>query len=283
MKIKKIAGNKSLASIDIILTTSVVALFFVVIFLSVNYSRAATIGEQFTSGNSVTIGSIVSLDAENQDEVKLSNTDNANYILGVAVDPNSNALNFEKYNGGVSVAFNGEVQVFVSDINGLIQKGDFVSASWLEGVGMKSLGNDRQRLLGVALEDYSAEEAKYYGAVNTPEGDKNVSVDSILLRILDKEGFSTSTDKKDGLEGVISRIAGKNVSFARVLAGSIVFVVCLGVAGVFIVSAIKNSFISIGRNPLSSNSILKSLVHVSGLSVSVILVGAALSYVVLVV
>lgn len=101
------------------------------------------------------------------------------------------------------------------------------------------------------------EEAKYYGSVDTPEGSKDVSVDSIFLRILDKEGFSTSTENKDGLEGVISRIAGKNVSFARVLAGSLVFVVCLGLAGVFIVSAIKNSFISIGRNPLSSNSILK--------------------------
>lgn len=122
MKIKKLAGNISLASIDIILTTLVVAFLFISIIISVKHSTAATIGEQFSSGNYISVGSIISLDAENQDEVRLSTTDNANYILGVAVDPDSNALNFEKYNDGVSVAFSGEVQVFVSDVNGLIKK-----------------------------------------------------------------------------------------------------------------------------------------------------------------
>ncbi len=40
-----------------------------------------------------------------------------------------------------------------------IKAGDFVGASWLEGIGMKAINQDQQKLAGVALESFDESES----------------------------------------------------------------------------------------------------------------------------
>ena len=63
---------------------------------------------------------------------------------------------------------------------------------------------------------------------------------------------------------------------------SAVFFISLAVAAMFVVSSIKGSFVSIGRNPMASASIHKGMVRVAILAVTIIVTGAVVSYTVLV-
>lgn len=260
------------------------AVFLLFLISSTNLVGAVgLVGEEFIAGDKLVIGSIVSIDKDNPESIELSHIDNSEYLLGVVVDGAENSVTFSKENSQTTVALSGEVDVFVNDANGEVKAGDFVGASWLEGVGMKSLDANKQKLLGIAVEDYDSKSAKIYGEIDTTEGSKTVSIDAVKIRLFDKEGFAETVDSRGGLEELLSNVAGKQISYAKVLASSILFIVTLLVSGMFIVSSIRGSFISIGRNPMASATIYKSLLHVSGLSVLVLIVGTALTYVVLVI
>lgn len=261
-------------------TTALLLVFFV---FSLPAIASTTISEEFSTKESFTAGSLVSINREDPSSVELATIGNGAYLFGVVIAQDEGSVTFSKNNASTTVALTGEVQVFVSDANGEVKKGDFVGASWLEGVGMKSLETDKQKLLGVALEDFDASRAKNYGDIDTSTGEQNIHIDVITVRLFDKEGMVKSDSSASGLEKVLNGVAGKQVSLAKVLASSILFLITLIVAGMFIMSSIRGSFISIGRNPMASASIYKSLLHVSGLSVLVLIIGTALTYVVLVV
>lgn len=246
-------------------------------------ASSSTISEEFSTDKSFPIGSVVSINRENPSSVELGTIGNGAYLFGVVVNQNNGSVTFSKQDSSTTVALSGEVQVLVSDANGEIKKGDFIGASWLEGVGMKSLESDRQKLVGVALEDFSRSSAKPYGEIQTYTGDKDISVAVLKVRLFDKEGMVKEGATATGLERIFNGVAGKQVSMAKILASAVLFIVTLIVASMFIVSSIRGSFISIGRNPMASASIYRSLLHVSGLSVLVLIIGTALTYVVLVV
>ena len=260
-----------------------IAVLLLVFFVFPSFANASTISEEFKSSDSYPVGSMVGIDKEDPSSVELATLGNGAYLFGVVISEGEGSVTFSKVNASTTVALAGEVQVFVSNANGDVKKGDFIGASWLEGVGMKSLESDKQKLLGVALEDYDTSSAKAYGEIDTTNGDIDVRIDVLKVRLFDKEGMVKSESSASGLEKMLNGVAGKQVSLAKVLASSILFLITLIVAGMFIMSSIRGSFISIGRNPMASASIYKSLLHVSGLSVLVLIIGTALTYVVLVI
>lgn len=258
-----------------------VFLSFCGLFCYTPKSRAATIAEEFTSSSSIKIGSLVSLMKDDPKQVELSTIAGNEHLLGVVAESSDSSVTYAKNGSKVSVALSGEVKAFVSDANGIVAKGDFVGASWLEGVGMKSDTGDEQKLLGVALEDYDPDSAQEYGEIETPDGPKTISIDTINVRLFEKNSSEITAATSSGLEGLLSQIAGKNVSLAKIIVCLVIFLMSVLVSGFFVSSSIRGSFISIGRNPLASSSIYHSLLHVTSVSVIIILIGTALSYVVL--
>jgi hypothetical protein len=256
------------------------------IFGSVTVVQASTIGEEFVTLDSLQNGLIVSINPEQPDSIGLASLGTGQYSLGIINDTQSNVITFAKDNATVSVALSGEVLVYVSDANGEIKIGDFVGVSWLEGIGMKALTNQDQKLLGVALEDFDSTQATDYGAIETNNGNKDVAVDIIKVRLFDKEGSVdaiNSSSQVTGLENFANSIAGKSVNPIRILAGALIFIMGIALAGFFAYSSIRGSFISVGRNPMASDSIYRNLTQVSMISVAALVIGAALAYVVLVV
>ena len=244
-------------------------------------ASASTLSEEFSSETELKTGSLVSLKKDSPKQVELSSIDKNQYLLGVVTESDNSSVNYVKQSSQVSVALSGEVKVFVTDANGVISKGDFIGASWLEGVGMKSNTDEKQKLLGVALEDYDSSNSNQYGEIDTPEGKKNVTVNFLNVRLFERDNSEEVVTKSNGIEGLLSKIAGKDVSLAKIIFCLLVFLVSILVSGFFVSSSIKGSFISIGRNPLASPSIYRSLIHVTSISVVIILIGTALSYVVL--
>ena len=248
-------------------------------------TSAATVGEEFVADKQFEKGSIVSLSQDNPETVELSTISNSEYLIGVVNETSNNVVTYAKGSQGfkISVSLAGETEVFVNNANGQIKKGDFVGASWLEGVGMKAITSDKQKLLGVALNDFDLESANEYGEIDTPDGKMSVKVGTITVRLFEKEGSEDLLLKKGGFEGFLTNLAGKEISFAKIMAGSIIFLMSVVVAGFFASSSIRGSFISIGRNPMASSSIYRNLLHVTMVSVIVIVIGTSLSYVVLVI
>lgn len=255
-------------------------LFCIIFLFTPVKSRAGTLGEDFSSDKNLKIGSLVSLKKDTPKEVELSNVENSEYLLGVVTNSQENSVSYSKDSAEVSIALSGEVEVFATDVNGQISKGDFIGASWLEGVGMKADFTSEQKLLGVAMEDYDIKTAKEYGEIDTPSGKKEATVQSLKVRLFERDNSQT-TSSMSSVEKILSRIAGKNVSVIKIAVCLVIFLIGIVTAGFFVSSSIKGSFISIGRNPLASSSIYRSLVHVTTMSVAIILIGAALAYVVL--
>lgn len=256
----------------------------VVILASAGFSSsvvAATVGEEFVVSDAYSEGFMVSIKKDSPEDIELTSLNNGEYFVGVVNNSENNSVTYSRSGSSVSVSLLGEVRVFVSDVNGVIEKGDLVGASWLEGVGMKVEGVSDQTVVGVALESFDPSSAKEYGEIDTPDGKKSIAISSILVRLSDKDATSGTESDAGGLYGFADSIAGKNVSVFRALIASLVFLICLALAGFFVSSSIRGSFISLGRNPRASSAIYKGLLRTTLAALAVILLGAAVAYAVL--
>lgn len=256
--------------------------FFAVFVLSSSISYASWTGEEFYSSSELKAGSIVLISSDKPDSITLAGYFDSDTTIGVVAEQGSGLVNYSREGATNSVALDGEVDVFVSDLSGIIKKGDLISLSWLTGVGMRYEGASSSRVIGIALQDFNQQSASVYGEVDTPNGAKSVSVTSIRMRIVRQEALVPS-DTDNGLVGALSSAIGKKLTAEKVLAGVTIFILSLVISGVFVTSSIRGSFISIGRNPLAGATIYRSLFHVSGISIIVMLIGATLAYVVLVI
>ena len=83
------------------------------------------------------------------------------------------------------------------------------------------------------------------------------------------------------LQKVANSVAGKQVSTLPIAIGVIILIITVLVAGVITFTATRSSIISIGRNPLSRNSVLGSLIQAMFLVVAILAVGLAAIFMVL--
>lgn len=248
---------------------------FVLVCNSVPVS-ANTISEGFM-GDDFPRGTVVSVKKNLPGDIELTNLNNSEYLIGVVNNKESSAVIFRNDEDNVSVALSGEVEVFVTDVNGEINRGDFVGASWLAGVGMKANTLERQKLVGIAQDGVA--NWQDYGGIETDSGEKNARIGTVVVRLFDKENIQPESTGS-GVEQAVENIVGQDVSLVRIIIGSLLFAVSLAVASMFIFSSIRGSFISIGRNPLASSSIHKGMTRVAVLAVIIILAGATSAYVV---
>lgn len=246
---------------------------------------AASSAEAYPSDGNLLEGTVVSLSNSDPPKAQLANLNNSQFLIGVIEDNGKSLLTFEKNNASVVVATQGEIAVYVSDLGGRIQPGDFIGASWISGVGMRATALGEQKLLGVALEEFSSENA---GAVKvdniaTNEGEKSTYVGKIAVRLFDKELGLDGRAQPSAIEKLAAKLVGKEVSFTRTVAAAGLFIISVIVAGVFLANAIRSSLISIGRNPLSHSPIFNTLSQIAGVSIGLVLIGAAVAFIVLIV
>jgi len=128
------------------------AFFCMVIFtvlLTVGVHATQQFSQSYATTSQLTIGSIVSIKGNTSDEVLAANNNNVGNMLGVVVNPGNSILSVSSdQKNSVEVATSGVLQVLVSDINGTISNGDQITASPIDGVGMKA--NQNVRVIGIA-------------------------------------------------------------------------------------------------------------------------------------
>lgn len=241
----------------------------------------ASISQGFkTNESGLTAGALVSLMGGSQSAVQASNTDRVNQLIGVIGDkPLIELSNSDKE---AQVVISGTTLTLVSDINGDVKTGDKITASPINGVGMKATTS--ALVVGTAQADLSSISTTSK-TINDKKGQPQiVKIGAIPVQVnvtyyvapQDKNAFLPPF-----LQSLANSVAGKEVSAVRVLIATIVLVFGFLSIAVLLYSSIRSSIISIGRNPLSEGAVRKSLLEVGATSLGILLVMLIAIYLVL--
>jgi hypothetical protein len=260
---------------------SLLATLSVMLFLlTVPPLYASSVTQGFKATSTIPKGAIVSLKQEGSNEIEKSTIDNDRYMIGVVVEGADSLVDVRPKDSDISVAVSGEVDILATNLNGDIESGDLLIASTLAGIAVK----DEPPAPGVKYIAVAASElsgattgAKTVSVELTDGGKKDVKVALIKAKILLGSRQQASKDET-AVESFGRKLTGKAVSAIQLIAATAVFLSVVVLVGVVLYSSIRNSFISLGRNPLSRSSVVASLVKVIVVAVFVLAAGVGVAY-----
>ena len=164
----------------------------------------------------------------------------------------------------------GKAKVRVSSVNGVIKAGDLVTTSEIKGVGQKATENGY--VIGVALEDYDVQDPKKEGTIYV-----TLHLNFGMLSTTVRENLVSSLRK-----GAIAPFSSPLNAFRYLVAALIAILSFVG--GFWFFGRVSSRGVeAIGRNPLARRFILLSVLLNVALTVSVMLLGVALAYIILVI
>lgn len=265
---------KSLFGLSVIVCCSLLA----VIFNSVGAISRGYI----TSDTDLKPGMAAMLDQENSTanslKVTRANSDHSDKFIGIVADADQSSVTIASASQSVYIQTDGEIETFVSDIDGKIVKGDQLAVSSLKGILAKRT-NYSQVIAGVALEDFGSKSSEEH-EINTEEGPMNVKVAKIKIN-LDQKSIVGTNKVDSSLERLGRSISGKEVSEIRVIIALLIFLIVLVAEGGILYGAISSAITSVGRNPLAREIIRKQLIQVVVIAFAVLILGLGAIYMVL--
>jgi hypothetical protein len=221
---------------------------------------------------------IVGLKKDDPRKVEAINSDQVDRIHGVVVGANDTAVLISNEKEKVFVATNGRFPVLVSDQGGDIKVGDYITASAISGVGMKS--NERVAIVvGKSTEAFSSKNGNIVvGTAKIKDSSGKERVVKISRITVDLGIGRNPLQKTDeSLPAALKRaselIAGKPVSPIRVYMSLLILVVSAAIAGSLTYSAVRSGLIAIGRNPLGKRAIIRGMFQVVIIALMVFVAG----------
>lgn len=188
-------------------------------------------------------------------------------MYGVVV-PNSTITLTSSQEKQTLVLRSGEAQVLVSNSNGQIKKGDYITSSNVPGVGQKA--DKSGFVLGRALQDFQEDQE---------------SIKLIWVLVEPRFAYINSTTKANLLEtlrsGALSPLLNPVESLRYILAVLIVastFIIGFSTFG----KTSGRTIEALGRNPLAQGSIKAAMIFNIILAFGIMLIGLALAYLILV-
>ncbi len=211
--------------------------------------------------------------------VERGSSDKPERIIGIATAPNSNFALIGSTKNEIFVQSSGQVIAYVSDLGGVVKKGDLLTISPLKGVLMK-VGGTKTAELATALEDSNPDKAEEIQIDGGSTKSNTTKVNKVLIS-LDRHTFQSTQNDSDTLSRVSRALVGKDVGALRVLVSLLVFALLLVVEGGIVYGAISSSLTSIGRNPLAGKAIKRELIRVLMIAVFILLIGLGVVYTIL--
>jgi len=208
-------------------------------------------------------------------------------MYGVTVDPNT--LLFTISGAGlrneVYVATSGTYNVLVSNQAGPIRAGDYLTISAVDGVAMDA-GTTGVTVLGRAAAPFDNTSVDL-GTEQLKRSDG--STQAVRLGLIpvaihighNPDELSTKVDLPKVLQRLGQAIAEKPIGPLRTYLSIGITGASLIIAMVILYSGVRNSLVSIGRNPLSKGSIFRGLITIILSSVLVLTVGLFAVYLLL--
>ena len=258
----------------------------------VNNSNSNSISQaviqSYGAASSIQTGMIVQLTAKTSNQVIPLSQANIASMLGVVVPANVAPVALSPVNSTkqqVYVASTGRYNVLVSNQDGPVIAGEYITISSLNGIGMVADQN-QSIILGQATSNFNGR-SNIVGTVNvtTLSGKKeqvNIGLVSVQLAIKKNPLLNKSIDYVPSfLAKAAITIAAKPVDAARIYLGLFVLLVSTILTAVLLYSGIRSGMIAIGRNPLSRKSIIRSLIQTVAAGIIIFVIGIFAVYLLL--
>lgn len=201
---------------------------------------------------------------------------NSKDVLGVAVAPTSGLIAEVPAGSQIYVEKSGAALAYVSDLNGDIKKGDYLTLSTLKGVLMRA-DNRSVTTVGTALEDFSAASAQSVSATDKDGNPVNVHVAllNINVAIQPPTPVGTAQSTTNFLDKLGLTLTGHKINSLRVLAAIAVFSTLLVIEGEIIYGTVTSSIVAVGRNPLAKKLVGWQSLRGAGIGIAILTLGTA--------
>lgn len=244
------------------------------------HAETAAIAQGFqTIETNLAAGALMSFKPDSPNMVELANTDRVNQLVGIVgekplVELTTNTKEVRVITSGVAPAL-------VSNINGDIKTGDKITASPIDGVGMKATSNSQ--IIGTAQASLDTSRAVSQAITDKNGKTQSVKIGQVAMQV-NVTYYSSDTAQTfvpAFLQALANSVAGREVSAVRVLIAALVLLLGFVSIAVLLYSSVRSSIISIGRNPLSEAAVHKSLIEVGLITIGILLVMVIAVYLVL--
>ena len=260
-------------------------LLLVVLLLPANL-LATDISTGYKATEALPSGTLVSVKPTNPEEIEPATPDNINHLLGVVVREAETLLAVSGNGSNTQVSTSGLASVWVSDLAGPIKRGDAITASRLNGIGVKATAE--VRILGIAQTNFdtsNSQNIERTETINNPEsGAQSINIGRIPVLLQVGKNLQAQTDLAflpDFLNQTANTIAGESVAPIRILGGLILIILAFLTDIILLYGAVSSAIISLGRNPLSKGSVYRGLVQVALISVAILLTATLASYIII--
>lgn len=245
-------------------------------------SSAAAIAQGYTTDDTgLQTGMIVALSANSSDSKKVerASVDTSQQVVGVVTSTDGTLLTVASGNSKIIVENEGQVDAYVSDINGTPKRGDLLTASPFKGIMMKASENPSS-VLAIASTNFTDAKTESY-SIQDKNGTKTTQIAKIKVN-LNRQGANNAPVASDSTLARIGRaIVGKDVGEIRVVIGLVVFIIVLIAEGSILYGAISSAITALGRNPLAKRVIKQELVRVVVIALFVLAFGLGTIYAIL--
>lgn len=225
------------------------------------------VAESYRTNKALQPGMVVKLDDKSQSSVTPATYNESKKMLGVTVAPSDTpvSLSSGSTDQQAYVVTSGRYNVLVSDQNGTIEPGDYISISSVDGIAMKA-ESGQDTVLGRAAVSFDGKS----GVISTTsltlrDGRRTqAAIGSIAVDVAIRANpnFSGSGGVPTFVQNFAVNIVGKPVSAAQLYGSLVVLLLGLGIVSVLIYSGIQTSMSAIGRNPLAKQSIMHNMLQV---------------------
>lgn len=263
-------------------------IIFLVAVLSTTFASvlvaAGAVTQGFKAKTALPNGSVVSLSEKSSDTVEKTTLNNEKSLVGVAATEQDALVDLQPAGSEIRVAVSGDTSLLVTDLNGDIKPGDQLVVSPLSGITMKFSDDlTNIKIVATAGEAFGKNSAQVK-QIEVEQSDgtkKTVYVGRISAQLLLSERSQESKQNKNILETVGEKLTGKPTNPVRLIASTIVAVSTFALAGLILNGSVKGSFISLGRNPLSKDSIVSGLFRAALLAIVIVAMGLTFAYLIL--
>jgi hypothetical protein len=247
-------------------------------------ASATSIAQGFvTSDTDLVVGMAASLSIESTSKTQnviRSGTSNKAKFVGIITTKNANLLTLTNNSSTVVVATSGDAFAFVTDINGVVKKGDNLSVSPIKGLLMKSENNEVS-VVGSALEDAAGKTSTKQNIDVSGDKKQEISVTSLRLEVNPHNIAGGDAKNQSFLRILGQNVAGKQVSDWQAIIALVVFLLLLVVEGSLIYGSVHSSITALGRNPMARDAVYRQLAQVLLAVLAVLAFGVAIIYLVL--
>lgn len=241
-------------------------------------AAAQSVTQSYVADGTIQQGMIVMLDPKDSSKVQAVPNDLDTKMYGVAIAPSESVITLTGSGSGnlVYVGKTGTYGVLVSDQNGPIAIGDYITVSAIAGIGMKA-DNTQTFVLGKAAQAFTGKtNVSSSTKVSNTAGKNqqvNIGVISVAVDISHNPLYATPSSLPSFLKKAGQAIAGKDVSTTRMYVSLVILLLTILVVGSFFYVGVRGSVTSLGRNPLARSSIFRGLVQVVVIGLIVFVVG----------